>query len=140
MKVLTLKQPWATLVAEGIKQIEFRSWKTNYRGKILIHAGTSIDKEAMIKFKDLNLSYPTARIVAETSIVDCIELDEKTNKDIVSQNNVAYGTKYRDGYAWILSNTKKINSNKIIKGKLGIWNIELGDLYDNSSCSTNISR
>ena len=45
MKVLTLKQPWATLVAEGIKKYEFRWWKTNYKGKILIHTGTGIDKK-----------------------------------------------------------------------------------------------
>ena len=49
MQVLTLKQPWATLVAEGIKKYEFRSWKTNYRGKILIHAGTGIDKKGIRK-------------------------------------------------------------------------------------------
>ena len=36
MKVITLKQPWASLVAEGIKIWEFRSWKYNYRGEILI--------------------------------------------------------------------------------------------------------
>ena len=45
MKVITLKQPWATLVAEGIKEYEFRSWKYNYRGEILIHAGAGVDKE-----------------------------------------------------------------------------------------------
>lgn len=140
MKALTLKQPWATLVAEGIKQIEFRSWKTNYRGKILIHAGVGVDKEAMIQFKELNLSYPTGCIVAETSIIDCVELDEQMNNDIISQNNIAYGTKYREGYAWILSDTKKIYSDKVLKGKLGIWNIESVDLYDNSGSGTNISR
>ena len=43
MKVITLKQPWATLVAEGIKKYEFRSWRTKYRGKILIHAGVGVD-------------------------------------------------------------------------------------------------
>lgn len=61
MKVLTLKQPWATLVAEGIKKYEFRSWKTKYRGKILIHAGTGIDKEELEKFKDLNLEFPSKK-------------------------------------------------------------------------------
>ena len=29
MKVLTLKQPWASLIVEGYKEYEFRSWKTN---------------------------------------------------------------------------------------------------------------
>ena len=39
MKVLTIKQPWAELIINGHKCYEFRSWKTKYRGKILIHAG-----------------------------------------------------------------------------------------------------
>jgi hypothetical protein len=38
-KVLTLTQPWATLIAIGAKHIETRSWSTSYRGPLLIHAG-----------------------------------------------------------------------------------------------------
>ena len=57
MKVLTLKQPWATLVAEGIKEYEFRSWKTNYIGKLLIHAGAEVDKEEMKRFQNLDLDF-----------------------------------------------------------------------------------
>lgn len=37
--VLTLRQPWATLVALGVKTIETRSWRTNHRGPLAIHAG-----------------------------------------------------------------------------------------------------
>ena len=51
MKVLTLKQPWASLVANGYKVYEFRSWKTKYRGEILIHAGCGVDKEWLDKLK-----------------------------------------------------------------------------------------
>lgn len=80
MKVLTLKQPWATLVAEGIKKYEFRSWKTNYRGKVLIHAGAGIDKKEMDKFKYLNLSHPSKKIIAVVEIEDCLELDDVLNK------------------------------------------------------------
>ena len=47
MKVITIKQPWATLIAKGHKEYEFRTWKTKYRGEILLHAGKGIDKEAM---------------------------------------------------------------------------------------------
>ena len=39
MKVLTIKQPWATLIMQGYKRFEFRSWQTKYRGDLLIHAG-----------------------------------------------------------------------------------------------------
>lgn len=42
MKTLTIRQPWASLIALGAKTIETRSWTTNYRGPIAIHAGTSL--------------------------------------------------------------------------------------------------
>lgn len=125
MKVLTLKQPWATLVAEGIKKYEFRSWKTNYRGKILIHAGTGIDKEELEKFKNLNLEFPSKRILAEVELEDCLELNDELNKKIIEEKNIAYGSKYRTGYAWKLTNSKKINYDKEVKGQLGLWNLDL---------------
>lgn len=130
MKVLTLKQPWATLVAEGIKKIEFRSWKTNYRGKILIHAGASIDKEELKKFSNLNLKYPSKRIIAVVEIVNCLKLDDELNKKIINENNIAYGNKYRYGYAWMLDNNKKIDYDKVVNGKLGLWNYDLEDIYE----------
>ena len=51
MKVLTLKQPWATLIMQGDKKYEFRSWKTKHRGDLLIHAGKGIDNEAVKRLK-----------------------------------------------------------------------------------------
>lgn len=125
MKVITLKQPWATLVAEGIKQYEFRSWQIKYRGNILIHAGKGIDKNAMERVKDLNLEYPQSQIVAEVKIEDVIECDKEFNDYINSLNSVAYGNnKQRDGYAWKLKVIKKINDNKQISGKQGIWYLD----------------
>ena len=59
MKAITIKQPYATLIAEGLKEYEFRTWKTKYRGDILIHAGKGVDKEAMKRFAHLNLDYPS---------------------------------------------------------------------------------
>ena len=47
MKVLTVKQPWASLIVNEHKKYEFRSWKTKYRGKILIHAGKSLEKDML---------------------------------------------------------------------------------------------
>lgn len=125
MRVITLKQPWATLVAEGLKKYEFRSWKLNYRGEILIHAGKGIDKESMKKFEYLNFKYPQSIIVAKVKILDCIELNDKINKQIIEENELVYGHKYdRTGYAWKLELIEKINDSKEISGKQGIWNLE----------------
>ena len=125
MKVITLKQPWATLVAEGLKKYEFRSWKTNYRGEILIHAGKSVDSRYMKKFAHLNLEYPKSRILAKVKIEDCILLTGEINQKIINENELVYGNNpNREGYAWKLTNVQKINSNKEVSGKLGIWNYE----------------
>lgn len=127
LKVLTLRQPWATLVSEGIKRYEFRSWKTKYRGKVLIHAGTGIDKEDMKKYKNMNLEFPSRKILAVVEIEDCLKLDEKLNNKIISENNIAYGNKVRTGYAWKLNNIKKINYDKEVNGQLGLWNIDINE-------------
>ena len=38
MKLISLWEPWATLMALGAKKVETRSWDTNYRGLLAIHA------------------------------------------------------------------------------------------------------
>ena len=125
MKVITLKQPWASLVAYGYKEYEFRSWKLNYRGDILIHAGLGVDKDAMEKVKELNIDYPAKRIMAIVTVEDCIKLDKDTSRKINSSNPKIYGTKERDGYAWKLTNIRKLNIEDDVSGKQGIWNYEL---------------
>lgn len=70
MKVLTIKNPWASLIVNNYKKYEFRSWKTNYRGKILIHAGLSSDDDTM--FSEYNLEYIKGAIIGEADLVDCI--------------------------------------------------------------------
>ena len=42
IRALTVRQPWASLIALGHKRIETRSWKTDYRGPLVIHAGASL--------------------------------------------------------------------------------------------------
>lgn len=58
-----IKEPWATLIIEGDKTYEFRSWKTKYRGKILIHAGISFDKEMFDKVKDYSITCKRGAII-----------------------------------------------------------------------------
>ncbi len=43
LKILSIRQPWAWLIAHGYKDIENRSWSTAYRGPLLIHAGKTVD-------------------------------------------------------------------------------------------------
>ena len=121
MKVITIKQPWASLIAAGYKTYEFRSWKTKYRGDILIHAGKGIDKEAMRLFKHLNLDYPKGEIIAKARITDCILVDEEVGNELLKKDPLVYhNLKGWIGYGFKLDNVKKIKPIKI-NGKLSLW-------------------
>lgn len=48
MKALSIRQPWAWLIVEGIKDVENRTWNTNHRGRFWIHASSFNDKTEYI--------------------------------------------------------------------------------------------
>ena len=128
MKVITIKQPFATLIAEGLKEYEFRTWKTSYRGEILIHAGKGFDKKAMERFKYLNLEYPSGCIIAKATITDCVYVDDTLKEELQKKDDkVYYGVINKDsnwdGYGFKLENIEKISPIEI-KGKLSLWNYE----------------
>lgn len=128
MKVITIKQPFATLIAEGLKEYEFRTWKTKYRGDILIHAGKVVDKKAMERLKHLNLEYPSGCIIAKVTITDCVLIDDSIKNDLIEKNpQVYYGIMNHDNsvkmYGFKLENVNKINPI-FINGKLSLWDYD----------------
>lgn len=131
MKVLTVKQPWATLIAKGYKKYEFRTWKTKQRGEILIHAGKGEDKKAYKRFEHLNLNYPKGIIVAKVNIADCIKVDEKFATKLYKEDKEVYKNMGNEDslgcYAWKIDDVEEIQDDTIIKGKLSLWNLEYTD-------------
>lgn len=127
MKVITIKQPFASLIAEGLKEYEFRTWRTKYRGDILIHAGLGVDKKAMKKFEHLNLEYPSGCIIAKVTITDCIKINEEERIMLKQKNELVYSgiidDKEWSGYGFKLENVEKIKPINI-KGKLSLWEID----------------
>ena len=123
VKTLTIKEPWASLIIEGYKIYEFRSWKTNYRGKLLIHAGLSLDKSAKENYKDYNIDYRNGKIIGEATITDCILVDEEFDENLHKINGDIYGrSSHIKKYAWKLENIVKYDNPITCKGKLGLWN------------------
>ena len=126
MKVITIKQPWATLIAEGMKEYEFRTWNTKYRGDILIHAGKRTDKKALERFKHYNLEYPTGCIIAKAKLTDSVSVDDDFIKNICPINPLVYKEIIENdwkGYAFKLEKAQKIKPI-YINGKLSLWNFD----------------
>ena len=126
MKVLTIKQPFASLIAEGYKEYEFRTWKTKYRGPLLIHAGLGVDKESMKRYEKLNLNYPKGKIIAKVNLTDCIEVDNNLKSKLKEKNYLVYQgaiNSNKKEYALKLENVEKIEAISI-KGKLSFWDYD----------------
>ena len=130
MKVLSLTEPFATLIKNGVKTIETRSWRTNYRGKLYIHASsTKIPKDYrsnkdLMSLVDVNeLNY--GNIICCCDLVDCIEMDNAFIDEIKKNKNEYICGLYSKGrYAWILKNIETLDIPIKAKGHLGIWNLE----------------
>ncbi len=126
MKVLTIKEPWGSLIINGYKKYEFRSWKTNYRGKILIHTSQSIERDNKEKFKQYGIEYQPGCIIGEAILTDCILVDEKFIKELRKENPLVYGKSgHNETYAWKLECVKKYDNVIHCKGKLGLWNYDV---------------
>lgn len=126
MKAITIRQPWATLIAEGYKEYEFRTWKTKYRGDILIHAGKGIDQKAMKLFQHLNLEYPVGQIIAKAMITDCVKVDDALKEILAKKDPIVYQSVINttpddwSGYGFQLKNVTKIKPIEV-NGKLNLW-------------------
>lgn len=125
MKVLTIKEPWASLIVNGYKKYEFRSWKTKYRGEFLVHASINPDRKALEYFEDLNLNYQPGKIIGKVNLIACLEVTPEFEEKIIKENPQVYSlTKGRIGYAFKLDNIEKFSEPIEIKGKLGFWNYD----------------
>ncbi len=129
MKVLSLTEPYATLIKNGKKKVETRSWKTSYRGELYIHASSTkvprktrenIELMNLVKADDMNYG----NIICKCNLVDCI----KMTKEYVENMKEYYYQEYICGeysegrYAWILENIEILKEPIKAKGHLSIWN------------------
>lgn len=127
MKALTIKQPWATLIMQGDKRFEFRSWKTNYRGDVLIHAGKGLDKEAVVRLKKyLPDELPMGKILGKVTITDCVPMSDEFAAMLSKENNDIYTShSFSNNYGFQIENVEVFDTPIDAKGQLGFWNIEL---------------
>jgi len=130
MKVLSLTEPYATLIKTGVKKIETRSWKTSYSGKLYIHASSArIPKEYrenqelmnLVNINELNFG----NIICSCDLVDCIEMtDEFIEKVKKNKKEYICGVYENGRYAWILDDIEVLNDPIPAKEHLGIWNMD----------------
>ena len=127
MNVLTIKQPWATLIMQGNKRFEFRSWQTKYRGELLIHAGKGIDKEAVKRLANyLPKELPQGKILGKVTLVECIKMTPEFKEELIKENSYIYTkSSFQENYGWQLEDVYVFNEPIDAKGHLSLWVYDL---------------
>lgn len=80
MKALSIRQPWAWLIVNGLKDVENRTWKTDFRGRFLVHAGYIFDESGYLYVcREMRIRLPgpdemeRGGIVGTADIMDCVK-------------------------------------------------------------------
>ena len=135
VKALSIRQPWAHLILCGMKTIENRTWRTDYRGPLAIHAGTKSAADWSHAVKDVALRAqgrmsipllfeaaagvsPAFRDVTTTKrgcvlgIVDLV--------DIVTESDSPW---FEGPYGWVLRNPRALPVPFVMPGRLGLFEV-----------------
>lgn len=145
MKALTIKQPWASLIVHGIKDIENRTWRTDYRGPLLIHASKTIyggNLKGFLNKEQLEavgegydevvreqLTHVGA-IIGRVDIVDCVVDHESVwaehDEDFLNEVAPLYPCRpKRTVYNWVLANPVQFVKPIPCSGKLSLWDFPI---------------
>jgi hypothetical protein len=103
MKAISVKQPWANMIASGQKTIETRVWATDYRGRILI-----------VSSKTPHVP-PAGCAVAVGELVECRPM-------VKEDETAACCPVYPRAVAWVLRNVRVIKPFPV-RGQLGLYEV-----------------
>ena len=103
MKALSIQQPFAELIVSGLKDREHRTWKTNFRGKFLIHASKKPDIEFMNVFGLNKDAFVYGAIIGQAELYDVKQFE------------------YNKMYAFLIKDPIKFKKPIPAKGALNFW-------------------
>jgi ASCH domain len=114
LPALSVRQPWAWLIVNGVKDIENRPRRTHHRGPLLIHAGSSLDGYTeSIEWVErkhgisVPLELETGGIVGVIEVIDCVESHKSKWFD-------------KGSFGWVIANPHPLKFRRC-KGALGLF-------------------
>lgn len=116
IRVLSIRQPWAWAISTGRKKVENRSWKSDYRGTVFIHASLRRNRQADARLKRLfgitaPEDLPAGAVVAVATLVEIV--DKKRAK--------RFGRWFEGPKGFVLADVRPLAKPVPTAGKLGLW-------------------
>ena len=125
MKCLSLKQPFADLLALGEKTIELRKWNSKFRGEFLLHASKNIDIDSCDRL-DIDIDQLSVGAIIGSAFLYDVKFystQEDFNRD--KQKHFSIISKYLDGYKYgfLIRNAKMFSKPIAYPGQLRFFEV-----------------
>ena len=128
MKALSIRQPWAHLIVSGLKDVECRTWETDFRGRVYIHAALKTATNTLLAYQYIKRLCPSLKmpmdvyyggIIGEVDIIDC---------KFRSPGGLDYSEWHSLGmHGFILANPVAYEKPIPCKGQLGFFDVTEGE-------------
>lgn len=143
MKAISLWQPWASAIALRIKHNETRSWETQYRGTIAIHAAKKSNRELEEHFRQLCVRESFYRpfldanlhsffLLPKGAIVAVAHLEKIVSTTVMAEFSdeleLDLGDYSAGRFAWHLTNIQPLKQPCFITGRQGLFDVPDGIL------------
>jgi ASCH domain-containing protein len=117
LRALSILQPWAWLIVNGYKDIENRTWRLDYRGSLVVHAGKKCGHEQLDDYMHVQHKFPHIKmppiremgfggIVGQVLVTDCVTASESPW--------------FNGPYGFVLSDAKRCRFVSV-PGRLGLF-------------------
>lgn len=138
-RAVTLSQPWATLLALGVKTVETRAWTTAYTGPLLIHAARKLPEGAIDLLTDpvvfdllrrhgvrRGSDLPLGKIVGYGILAGCQKIDEDYAAPAADTLEALLGDYTVGRHVWQFRHLQPLAPIPAT-GYLGLWTWEPAD-------------
>jgi hypothetical protein len=130
---LTVRQPWASLIVWGVKDVENRTWPTTFTGCVAIHSSLALRKDEMDAACDLmrrfipkfsrrifeRETFPLGAIIGTVEITGCGQREDFTG----CYEGGASNPWFVGPFGFSLDQAVKLATPIPCRGALGFWRI-----------------
>jgi hypothetical protein len=124
MKALSFRQPWAELIVQGRKTMDLRTYRTNHRGPLAIHASKKVERDACREHGLNPDDLDTGGVVGVVELVDVIPLtkfDYEAHRD-----EHLVGRNFREPmFGWVLVKPQRLPRMVPARGRMSLFNVDL---------------
>ncbi len=138
MQVLTVMQPWATLLALGLKRYETRTWQTGHRGSLAIHAArrriedplpTGWRAKLLAAQERLGLEawpdlFPRGAILGVVELLDCVKVEDLPAGEPDGVERLL-GDFRPNRWVWRLTSARPLMTPLLVRGMQGLFRVPL---------------